>query len=206
MILGLNFHISFTSLFSEIRPGNDVWRWCRGCTRSSLPYMEISNFDGGHLGFFGKGFTHDFGSQCHVSFKSVYGLIRPGNDVWRWCRVCTRSSLPYMEISNFDGGHLGFFGKGFTHDLGSKCHISFKSVYSEIRPGNDVWRWCRVCTRSFTPYMEISNFDGGYLGFFSKWFTHDFGSQCHVSFKSVYGLIRPGNDVWRWCRVCTRSS
>ena len=122
MILGLNFHISFTSLFSEIRPGNDVWRWCRVCTRSSLPYMEISNFDGSHLGFFSKWFTHDFGSQCHVSFKSVYGLIRPGNDVWRWCRVCTRSSLPYMEILNFDGGHLGFFIKGLTHDFGSEIN------------------------------------------------------------------------------------
>ena len=52
MILGQNFHISIKSVFSEIRPGNDVWRWCRVCTRSSLPYMEISNFDGGHLGFF----------------------------------------------------------------------------------------------------------------------------------------------------------
>ena len=69
MILGQNFHISIKSVFSEIRPGNDVWRWCRVCTRSSLPYMEISNFDGGHLGFFAKGFTHDFGSKCHISSK-----------------------------------------------------------------------------------------------------------------------------------------
>ena len=69
MILGQNFHISIKSVFSEIRPGNDVWQWCRVCTRSFSPYMEISNFDGGHLGFFAKGFTHDFGSKCHISSK-----------------------------------------------------------------------------------------------------------------------------------------
>ena len=80
MILGQNFHISIKSVFSEIRPGNDVWQWCRVCTRSSLPYMEISNFDGSHLGFFAKGFTHDFGSKCHISSKSVYSEIRPGHE------------------------------------------------------------------------------------------------------------------------------
>ena len=26
----------------------------------------------------------------------------------------------YMEMLNFDGGHLGFFAKGLTHDFGSK--------------------------------------------------------------------------------------
>ena len=121
---------------TQIGPANDVWWWCRVRTRSFWPYMEISNFDGGHLGFFPKGLAYDFGSKFQISSKLVHGQIGPGNDVWWWRRVRTRSFWPYMEISNFDGGHLGFFPKGLAYDFGSKFQSFSKFVHGQIGPAN----------------------------------------------------------------------
>ena len=109
----------------------------------------------GHLGFFPKGLTYDFGQKIQMSSKFMYGQHEARNDVW-WCSECWEGHFDHIwRFSNLAGGHLEFFPKGLTYDFGQKFQISSKFMYGQHEAGNNVW-WCfRVLGRSFWPYMEI---------------------------------------------------
>ena len=143
----------------------------------------MSNLISRRLEFFPEGLAYDFGSKFQISCNFVCRQNGLGNDVW-WCFwVATSSSRPYLEMSNCDGRHLGFFPKGLPYDFGSKFQINCNFVCGQNGLGNDVW-WCFwIVASSSRPYMEMSNCDGRHLGFFLKGLAYDFGSKW----------------TWKWC-------
>ena len=94
---------------------------------------------------------------------------------------------------------LDFFPKGLAYDFGSKFQISFKFVYSQIEPKNNIC-WClRVKLTWFWRYMKMSNLISRHLGFFLKevslWFWVKISNLLKV------WSIDPGNDVWLCFKV-----
>ena len=195
---GSKFQISCNFVCGQNGLGNDVW-WCFWvATSSSRPYLEMSNCDGRHFGFFPKGLPYDFGSKFQINCNFVCGQNGLGNDVW-WCFwIVASSSRPYMEMSNCDGRHLGLFLKGLAYDFGSKFQISSKFVYGQFGPRNNVCWGFRVKFKQFWRYLKMSSFISRHLRFFPKGLTYDFRSKLQISLKFVHGQIGPGNDVW-WC-------
>ena len=93
---------------------------------------------------------------------------------------------------------LDFFPKGLAYDFGSKFQISFKFVYSQIEPKNNIC-WClRVKLRWFWRYMKMSNLISRHLGFFLKGLACDFGTKFQISSEFLYSQIGPRNHVC-WC-------
>ena len=93
---------------------------------------------------------------------------------------------------------LDFFPKGLAYDFGSKFQISFKFVYSQIEPKNNIC-WClRVKLTWFWRYMKMSNLISRHLGFFLKGLACDFGTKFQISSEFLYSQIGPRNHVC-WC-------
>ena len=93
---------------------------------------------------------------------------------------------------------MDFFPKGLAYDFGSKFQRSWKFVYGQIGPENDVW-WCfKVKSKWFWSYSKKSNLCSRHLGFFPIGLVYEFGSKFWDSLNFVYGQIEPGNDVC-WC-------
>ena len=162
------FQISLKSVNGQIDPGNDLW-WCFKVTSKWFwPYMTISNLHSPHLRFLPKGLAYEFASKFQISLNFVYGQIEPGNNVC-WClNLKSKWFWQNMNVSNFISLHFRFFSKGLAYDFGSKFQISFKFVYSQIEPKNNIC-WClRVKLRWFWRYMKMSNLISRHLGFFSK--------------------------------------
>ena len=90
---------------------------------------------------------------------------------------------------------LDFFPKELAYDFGSKFQISFKFVYSQIEPKNNIC-WClRVKLTWFWRYMKMSNLISRHLGFFSKgvslWFW--------IEISNVFKVCIWSNWTWKWC-------
>ena len=80
---------------------------------------------------------------------------------------------------------LDFFPKGLAYDFGSKYQISFKFVYRQFEPKNNIC-WClRVKLLWFWRYMKMSNLISRQLGFFSKGVSLWFWVQISNFFRII---------------------
>ena len=133
------------------------------------------------MDFFLKGLAYDLGLKFQISSEFLYSQIGPRNHVW-WCfRVKWKWFWRYMRMSDLISRHLGFFPKGLAYDCRSKFEISFRFVYSQIEPKNNIC-WClRVKLRWFWRYMKMSNLISRHLGFFLKGLACDFGTKFQIS-------------------------
>ena len=92
---------------------------------------------------------------------------------------------------------LDFFPKELAYDFGSKYQISFKFVYRQFEPKNNIC-WClTVKLKWFWRYMKMSNLIIRHLGFFSKgvslWFS--------IEISNVFKVCIWSNWTWKWCLV-----
>ena len=84
------------------------------------------------LYFVTAGFSDFLRVMWFFMVVSMWGTQFWGFLVRKWCLVCFRVKSkwhwPYMEMTNCDGRHLGFFPEGLAYDVGSKCQIFFLSL------------------------------------------------------------------------------
>ena len=93
---------------------------------------------------------------------------------------------------------LDFFPKGLAYHCRSQLQISFKFVYSQIEPKNNICLCLRVKLRWFCAIWRCQIWSAAILDFFSKGLAYDFGSKYQISLKFVYSQFEPKNNIC-WC-------